>query len=99
DRAGFRVLGNEVLLELAQHPVQDPQGLNSVRGISREVRERRGDELVGAMQAGLAVPDAQLPKIERGPRRSPDPDLDVRIEVLKKERNTLAERLNLAPGV
>jgi len=40
-----------------------------------------------------------LTRIERGPRRAPDPAFDARVEQLKAKRNELALRLDLAPGV
>ena len=45
------------------------------------------------------MPDADLPRFPRPPRRVSDPAFDLRLEALKKERNAAAERLDLAPGV
>ena len=65
DRASFRVLGNEVLLALAQHPVRTTLELAKVKGIGRENAERRADEILSAIDRGLAVPEAELPRIKR----------------------------------
>lgn len=99
DRAEFRIVGNETLLHLAAHPVTASAQLAQVRGLSREIGERRGGELLAAMGRGLTVPESELPRFPRPPRRTPDPAYEARVEALKKERNTQAQRLELAPGV
>lgn len=100
DRASFRVMGNEVLLHLAAHPVTTIDDLAKVRGVGRDVAERRGREVLAAIERGLAVPDDALPRFERGPRRPPvDPAWEARVTRLKAARNQVAERLGLLPGV
>jgi ribonuclease D len=99
DRAEFRVVGNEVLLELAQHPLTTLDALAAVRGIGRENVERRGGDILAAIQRGLAVPDSELPRFPRTHRRAPDAGFELRVEALKHGRNAAAERLKLAPGV
>lgn len=99
DRAEFRVMGNEVLLEMAQRPVTSIAELSAVKGVGRDVAERRGAEILAAIARGLAVPEAELPRFPRGLRRTPDPACELRVEALKRGRNTLAEQLQLAPGV
>jgi ribonuclease D len=99
DRAEFRVMGNEVLLALAQRPPTTLEDLAAVRGIGRDTLERRGTDLLAAIARGLAVPDADLPRMPRAARRAADPGYELRLEALKKTRNALAERLVLAPGV
>jgi ribonuclease D len=98
DRAEFRVMGNEVLVELAQRPVRTVEELAAVKGVGRDL-DRRGPEIVGAIARGLAVPDADLPRFARAPRRTADPGYELRLEALKKTRNALAEQFALAPGV
>ncbi len=99
DRASFRVAGNEVLFQLAQHPVRTPAELGRVRGIGRDTLERRGDDILAAIERGLAIPDSELPKVERQPRRVIDPAYEARLEALKRVRNRLATQYELAPGV
>jgi ribonuclease D len=99
DRAEFRVLVNEVLLHLSQHPVTTIDELTAVRGVGRDMVDRRGEEILNAIQRGQDVPDADLPRLPRPARRISDPAFDLRLEALKKERNAAAERLGLAPGV
>lgn len=99
DRASFRVMGNEVLLMLAEHPVADLDALGKLRGVGREALGRWGEAILEAIRRGEAVPEGELPKFERGPRRVVDPELDARMEKLKSTRNVEAERLGLQPGV
>lgn len=99
DRAEFRVIGNEALLHLAAHPVATLEELKRVRGVGRELIARHGDEILSAVRRGDAVPDAELPRVARAPRRASDPLFDLRLEALKRERNALALRFSLAPGV
>jgi len=99
DKAAFRILNNEPMLAMAQTPPADLAGLKAVRGIGGEQAERRGREILEAVQRGLAVPEADLPRVERPPRRPPDPAYEARLERLKAVRNLLAAQYELAPGV
>jgi ribonuclease D len=99
DRASFRVMGNETLFLLAMHPTTDEAELAKVRGVGREAVSRWGREIVAAIGRGLAVPDAELPRVERPPRRAIDPEYLARVDRLKVVRNSAATRLQLAPGV
>jgi ribonuclease D len=99
DRASFRVLGNEVLFHLATHPVKNRDSLAKVRGVGPDALNRWGQEILAAISRGLAVPDDELPRFVRGPRRTHDPELEVRLEALKGCRNRLAEEFALQPGV
>ncbi len=98
-RAAFRVMGNEVLFALAEQPVTTVAELARVRGVGRDVAERRGEEVVSAIKRALALPEDQLPKVVRPPRRAPDLAYEARLETLKKVRNSLAEQYGLLPGV
>ena len=99
DKAAFRILNNEPMLALAKAPPADLSELKAVRGIGGEQAERRGREILAAVQRGLAVPEAGLPRVERPPRRPADPAYEARLERLKATRNLLAAQYELAPGV
>lgn len=99
DRAAFRVMGNEVLFALAQQPPADSAALAGIKGVGREVAERRGAEVIAAIRRGLALPENELPRLPRAVRQRPDPVFDARLERLKALRAGLAARENLAPGV
>lgn len=99
DRATFRVMNPDVLLMLAELQPREVAALRGIRGLSPDQVERRGRELIEAVERGLAVPDADLPRFERTRRPPPDPAFDARFERLKAARNAAAERLGLQPGV
>jgi ribonuclease D len=99
DRATFRVLGNEQLLEIARSQPQSKESLGKIKGMPRAILEQRGADLLDAVQRALAVPDADLPKFPRAARWDRDPDFDARVSALKTARDAAAKRLDLDPGV
>ena len=99
DRATFRILNNEPMLAMARKPPADMAELKAIPGISADQAERRGRDILAAVRRGLEVPDGELPRIERPPRRAYDPAFEARAERLKGVRNQLAVRFDLAPGV
>ena len=99
DRATFRVLNNEPMLAMAKAPPTDMAALKAIPGIGSDQADRRGREILAAIQRGLGVPEAELPRIERPARRAYDAAFDARLERLKVARNRLALALDLAPGV
>lgn len=99
DRAAFRVMGNDVLFALAEHPVDDVAALSRVKGVGRGIAERHGEAIVAAIRGALALPESAWPKVVRPPRRAPDLAWEARVERLKKVRNALADEYGLQPGV
>jgi ribonuclease D len=84
---------------MAKSPPLDLVALKSVRGISPEQLQRRGKDILEAVQRALQLPESELPRVERRARYQPDAPLEARIERLKAVRNTLAQRYDLGPGV
>jgi ribonuclease D len=99
DRATFRILNNEPMLTMAKAPPADPAALSAIPGIGGSQIERYGSDILAAVARGMAVPERELPRVERPPRRPPDPELEARVERLKAARNALAVRYDLPPGV
>ena len=99
DRATFRVMGNEVLFELARTAPRNVTELSSIKGMPKGMIERGGSDLVAAIRRGLEAPEAQLPKFPRGQRWNKDRDFDDRVSRLKAVRDAAATRLELDPGV
>ena len=99
DRATFRVLGNEQLLEISRVQPQTKEALGKIKGMPRAILEQRGADLLDAVRRGLAVPDADLPRFPRAPRWDRDPEFDTRVSALKTARDAAAKRLILDPGV
>lgn len=99
DKAAFRILNNETMVAMSQSPPRDLTELKAVRGVGQDQAERRGREILAAVRRGLDVPESELPRVPRPPRRQPDPAYEARLEKLKAERNRLAGEFDLAPGV
>jgi ribonuclease D len=99
DRATFRILNNEPMLAIAKQPPTDLVALKAIAGISSDQAERRGRELLAAVKRGLEVPEGDLPRVQRTPRKAYDPAFESRLERLKTARNRLAVELDLQPGV
>jgi ribonuclease D len=99
DRATFRVLGNEQLLEIAKRHPSSRDELATIKGMPRGLLESRAPEMLAAVQRGLAVPDAELPRFPKSPRWERDSDFDARVATLKTVRDEAATRLDLDPGV
>ena len=99
DRATFRVLGNEQLLEIARAQPRTREALGKIKGMPRAILEQRGADLLDAVTRALAVSDAELPKYPRAARWDRDPEFDARVSALKSARDAAAKRLALDPGV
>ena len=99
DKAAFRIINNEPMLAISKAQPTDLAALKAIPGVGHDLLERRGNELLAVVQRGLDVPDRELPRVERPPRRAADPAFDARVERLKVARTAAATRLDLAPGV
>ena len=99
DRATFRVVGTEPLLEIAHRQPRDRKGLAGVKGMPKGMIDQQAGDIFAAIDRGLAVPDADLPRFPKGRRWDRDPDFDARVSALKTARDAMAQRLDLDPGV
>jgi ribonuclease D len=99
DRATFRVVSNETLLDIARLAPSVRAELSGVKGMPRGILESRSGEMLAAVERGLAVPEAQLPRFPRAQRWERDPDFDEVVARLKTVRDAAAARLDLDPGV
>src|SRR5947209_9957455 len=79
DRATFRVMGNEVLLELARRAPRSVSELGAIKGMPKGMVERSGGDIVAAVRRGMEAPEAELPKFPRGQRWNKDRDFDDRV--------------------
>ena len=99
DRATFRVLGNEQLLDIARTQPASREALGRIKGMPRGVLDQRGGELLDAVQRALAVAESELPRFPRAARWDRDAEFDARVSALKTARDKAATRLTLDPGV
>ncbi len=95
----YKVLGNKSLLALAQRAPESAQGLRGIDDLSSRQIERYGQALLQAVREGLEVPEPELPRFERQPRRVKDPAAEARLKTLKSWRQKKADSLSLDPGV
>ncbi len=99
DRATFRVVGNDQLLDAARTQPTTKEALGAIKGMPRGLLEGRGAEILDAIQRGLAVPESALPRFPKARRWDRDPEFDSRVNALKTVRDATAVRLDLDPGV
>jgi ribonuclease D len=99
DRATFRVMGNEVLLEIARSAPRTARELSTMKGMPRGVLERGAAAILAAITRGLEVAEENLPKFPRAAKWDREEDFDDRVAKLKAVRDASATRLSLDPGV
>jgi ribonuclease D len=99
DRATFRVVSNETLLEIARVTPTARAQLGALKGMPRGILESRAQEMLDAVARGSEVPETQLPRFPRAQRWERDPDFDEVVARLKSVRDAAAARLDLDPGV
>ncbi|MGH7553811.1 MAG: ribonuclease D [Longimicrobiales bacterium] len=99
DVAPFRVVTNEALVALARRMPESPAALAEAGGISSGLLARRGSELLRVIRRARDLPENELPRRPRGPRRPPpDPELERLVERLRVVRDRAAEQLALDRG-
>ncbi len=99
DRATFRVMGNETILDIARLAPVTASALAKIKGVPRGMPESRLADLLAAVQRGLDVPEADLPRFARAPRWDRDPGFEERVSALRTVRDDVAVKLDLDPGV
>lgn len=99
DRATFRVMGNEVLLDIARKAPGSAKDLAELKGMPRGILERGAAAILAAVQRGVDVAEEHLPKFPRAPKWEREADFDDRVSKLKGVRDAAATRLQLDPGV
>ncbi len=99
DRATFRILSREALMEIARVAPRDESTLVAIKGVTpRLVGSAAGRALMEAVERGRRT--AELPRLPpRGPRRPrPGPEEEARAERIRSVRDAAAERLGLERG-
>jgi ribonuclease D len=99
DKASFRIIGNDALLAVARALPRPPADLTAIAGLPATLGRRHEAALLDCVRRALALPEDQLPRVERGARPPKDPAVDERVERLKAVRNRVAAELGLDPGV
>ena len=99
DRATFRSIGNDALLAVARALPRTTPELSGIAALPPSLATRHGTALLDGVRRGLALPESELPRVERPPRQARDPAVEARVERLKAARNRAAAELEVDPGV
>ena len=99
DKAQFRIIGNESLLGVSRALPRTAEDLTRVPDLPASLARRHGPALLEAVERAAAIPEKDLPRLERPPRPPHDPAFDLRQEKLKAARNARAAELGIDPGV
>ena len=97
DRAPFRVLSNETLIEIAKQRPRRPRDLASLRGLPRGRKRSFDAELLRAITVALDLPEAELPEFPRRASRG-RPEPEPNLTPLKQARDRIAAELDLEPA-
>jgi len=99
DKAPFRIIGNEALIAVSRALPAARADLGHIRELPSSLARRHGDALFEAVARARALPERELPRLERQPRPPKDPGFDARLERVKAVRNRVATELGLEAGV
>jgi len=99
DKAPFRVIGNDSLLGVSKALPVSAGDLAQIKDLPASLARRHGDAILEAVARARALPEKELPRLERSARPPKDPDFDGRVERLKGIRNRVAAELKIDPGV
>jgi ribonuclease D len=99
DRPPFKILGDDTLMRLAQQAPADRAALAALPGMTPRVIERRGERVLAAIARALALPEADLPRLERPHRPRVPGIVQRRAEALRRWRAEVTTRVGLPPGV
>lgn len=99
DKAPFRVIGNDSLLAVSRALPLTPADLARIKDLPASLARRHGAALLEGVARAKALPESELPRLERVPRPPKDPGFDARVDRLKAARNKVASGLGLDAGV
>lgn len=93
-----RIIKDDPLAEIAVHHPRDLDALEAIRGIDRGmVRGKLGTGLLAAVEQGLAVADADCPRIPK--RRGINDEQELLLDILKLIIKMRARELGVAPKI
>lgn len=98
DRPPFKIMPSESLLKIAEQQLRTAHEMNGVVGLTPRLISRYGDQLMAAVQRGLALSEERLPRFPRS-KGEPNPGIKSRIARLKGWREAYSKQLGLATGL
>jgi ribonuclease D len=99
DRPPFKVFNDDALVRLAIAAPPDREQLAVVAGMTPRVVGRWGEDLLATIARGVALPENELPVLERRSRPNVPAAVRRRIETLRVWRGEATPRFGLEPGV
>jgi ribonuclease D len=101
DRATFRVVGDQPLIEAVMNTPRDAAGLKQIKGFPGRLASSDGKDLLKRLRTVAELPEDELkpyPRYQsRGPGRPP-PEVEAVVDRLKAARNSRADELGLDRG-
>jgi len=101
DRATFRVVGDQALLEAVLRRPLDGRELTEIKGFPKGIARSSGDDLLRRFDEVAQLPDESLRPYPRNTRRGPgrpSPEVEELADRLKDARNSRAQELGLDRG-
>lgn len=95
DRPVFRVMGDDILMRLAERPPRDEAALRDLRGVHPRLRDRGRARILAAVERGREASPPRPPPRERGLGRAERERLD-RIRAWRKQ---VAEAEGIEPDI
>lgn len=99
DKPPFKVLDNDVMMEVARAAPKNLESLRTVPGLHHKIIARYGIELVEAVRKGNNVPMEHCPRFERSETKRKSEEEVQRFDRLKKVSTRLAEELDIDPAI
>ena len=91
-----RVLGDDLMLEIAKRGPRTVANLFALRGMDRPALRKSGEDIVAAVHAGLAVPEQELPALIALVRHDDPPQVVLLGQLLAILTNSLAAEHKVA---
>jgi ribonuclease D len=109
NRPPFKVMGNKVLVAVADQQPRDAQDLGAIKGISKRMVHKYGRGILAAIHRGAGQPLAwnERPRPANGSNRGshrfangrPSASCQVRFEALRSWRNATAQARGVDPDI
>ncbi|RJP33308.1 MAG: ribonuclease D [Actinobacteria bacterium] len=94
----FKVIGTERLLHIAEKQPRSRRALEAMHVISERQAARFGSDIIRAVERGMKVPDAKLPRFPKSVQQKRDFAAEKILKEFKTARDGRAEELGLDPG-
>lgn len=99
DRPPFKIIGNDVIVEVAKTKPQSADDLPPPKVLSQYHRNRYGRDIVRLVREAMALPEEALPERLESRPWTRDKELDARVNKMKSVRDKIAKELKIDPSV